>query len=323
MSYLDINDDIKKYYKLCKHGDNIELDVDFSLTLDPNIEEYFGIELDGDKKYIMKNEYLTYNSNGKSTTISLIHDTLGDYSGTLASQVVTRKRTGAGQASPDLADKMGKRFLAIQEPDPEDQIYVGQMKELSAGNDKIVARALYGNPFYYKPQFKMVLCCNKLPHIPSNDGGTWRRLRVTPWTTQFVDLNFPKNEMKSHQFYKDPSLEDDMKKWPQAFIWLLLNKYYSDYIKNGLGEPKIVTQFTDKYKKDSDIYLEFLEQWIEDPGDEDYEESIVVMYKVFKIWHKEAYSTAVPPQKDFISYLENKFTVEKGKVRGVKLKIGE
>ena len=315
-----ISSSIIKYYKLCKIGNDMSTDVDFTLQYHKiSDEEYFGIELDGDKKYVMKNGYVTYNSNGKSTTISLIHDTLGEYSSTLASQVVTRKRGGAGQATPDLADKMGKRFLAIQEPEPDDQIYVGQMKELSAGNDKIAARALYGNPFYYKPQFKMVLCCNKLPNIPSNDGGTWRRLRVTPWTTQFVDRSVEK--LEPHQFYKDPYLEDNMKKWPQPFIWLLLKKYYPDYIKNGLGEPKTVTQFTDKYKKDSDVYLEFLTDWTEDPEDPEYEESVNVMYKLFKIWYKEAYSTLVPPQKEFVNYLESKFVVDKRKVRGIKLKV--
>ncbi len=322
-TYSQIPYNVAKFYKLYKTNTNQDQDSEFNLQLHKDRQEYFGIELDGDKKYIMDNGYVTYNSNGKSTTISLIHDTLGDYSGTLASQVVTRKRGGAGQATPDLADKMGKRFLAIQEPDPDDQIYVGQMKELSAGNDKIAARALYGNPFYYKPQFKMVLCCNKLPHIPSNDGGTWRRLRVTPWESQFVDLNYPKDKMEPHQFYKDPKLDDDMKRWPQPFMWLLLNKYYPDYIKNGLGEPEKVLQFTNKYKKDSDVYLEYLSQWTEDPGDPEYEEPLAVLYRMFKLWYKEAYATAVPPQKEFSSYLENKFVVEKGKVKGIKLKIGD
>lgn len=321
--YSQIKSDISKYYKLCLFENNdLNLDANFTIEFDDTENEYFGIELDGDRKYVMANGYVTYNSNGKSTTISLIHDTLGDYSGTLASQVVTRKRGGAGQATPDLADKMGKRFLAIQEPDPEDQIYVGQMKELSAGNDKISARALYGNPFYYKPQFKMVLCCNKLPTIPSNDGGTWRRLRVTPWESQFVDLNY-KDPLEPHQFYKDPKLEDDMKKWPQPFMWLLINKYYPDYIKNGLAEPEKVLQFTNKYKKDSDVYLEFLSQWTEDPGDPDYEEPVSILYKMFKLWYKEAYSSSVAPQKEFVSYLENKFVIEKGKVKGIKLKIGD
>lgn len=318
----DMPQSIGKYYKLCQFNSDMDSDVEFDLKHQKTPEDFFGIELDGDKKYVMANNYITYNSNGKSTTISLVHDTLGDYSGTLASQVVTRKRGGAGQATPDLADKMGKRFLAIQEPDPDDTIYVGQMKELSAGNDKISARALYGNPFYYKPQFKMVLCCNKLPIIPSGDGGTWRRLRVTPWTSQFVDKNHP-DKLEPHQFYKDSELEENMKKWPAPFIWLLLHKYYPDYIKNGLGEPPTVTQFTNKYKKDSDVYLEYLTQWTEDPGDPEYEEPLAVMYRMFKVWYKEAYSTAVPAQKEFISYLEGKFVVEKGKVKGIKLKIGD
>jgi len=323
MECMDMTNEVYKHYKLIHYSDHNNMDSDVTFTVSETDEdEYYGIELDGDKKYIMANGYITYNSNGKSTTISLIHDTFGDYSGTLPSQVVTRKRGGAGQATPDLADKAGKRFLVIQEPDPDDQIYVGQMKELSAGNDLVPARALYGAPFYFKPQFKMVLCCNKLPNIPANDGGTWRRLRVTPWETQFVDLCVQK--LAEHQFYKDFKLEDQMKKWPQPFIWLLLNKYYPDYLENGLIEPEKVTKYTNKYKKDSDVYLEFLTEWTEEPTDENDDfEAINTLYRMFKFWYREAYSTSPPAQKEFISYLSDKFEVGRGKVKGLKLKIGD
>lgn len=319
-----IPDEILQYYKLVKYNSSMLEDSTFNIVKIEEKREYFGIELDGDKKYVMDNGYITYNSNGKSTTISLIHDTLGDYAGVLSSQVVTRKRGGAGQATPELADKIGKRFLVIQEPESDDQIYVGQMKELSAGNDKVPARALYGNPFYYKPQFKMVLCCNKLPTIPSNDGGTWRRLRVSPWETMFMDLDH-KDKLSPNQFFKDPNLEDNMKNWQQPFMWLLINKYYHEYVKKGLCEPSKVTMYTDKYKKDSDVYLEFLVNHTETTRCEEDKESISVLYRLFKLWHKEAYNgyPAVPAQKDFINYIGNKYQIEKGFIKGIRLVIDE
>lgn len=324
--------EVLKYYKLPKynennpHNENMENDVSFVIEKMPEEQEYFGFELDGDKRYVMDNGYITYNSNGKSTTVDLIKLTLGnDYSGTLKKEIVTRKVTGSGNATPDLADKVGKRFLVIQEPEKDDQIYVGAMKELSAGNDEIPARALYGNPFSYKPQFKMVLCCNKLPHIPSNDGGTWRRLRVTPWESHFVSKDDVKKEdLLPHQFFKNDTLMEDMKKWTAPFMWLLLHKYYPDYCKNGLVEPDKVKQYTNKYKKDSDTYLEYLADHTEKTGDEKDSENVAVVYKLFKAWYKDAYSANAPPQKEFTGYLEgNGYVIERGHIKGIRLTLGD
>jgi len=44
---------------------------------------------------------------------------------------------------------------------------------------------------------------------------------------------------------------------------------------------------------------------------------------MFKFWYREAYSTSPPAQKEFISYLSDKFEVGRGKVKGLKLKIGD
>jgi phage/plasmid-associated DNA primase len=132
------------------------------------------------QRYLMANSLVTYNSNGKSTTLELVKETLGDYYAYYPTGILTVKRKSSSNATPELADKRGKRCLIIQEPEHDDTIYVGQMKNLT-GADWIEARALYGDPFTYKPQFKLILICNKLPFIPANDDGTWRRLRVTPW----------------------------------------------------------------------------------------------------------------------------------------------
>lgn len=323
--YQTTKHNIAKYYKLFKQNGKQEDDVNFSIEKMPEKQEYFGFELDGDKRYVMENGYVTYNSNGKSTTVDLLKLTLGDYAGTLKKEIVTRKVQGSGNATPDLADKVGKRFLVIQEPEKDDQIYVGAMKELSAGNDEIPARALYGNPFYYKPQFKMVLCCNKLPYIPSNDGGSWRRLRVTPWESHFVNPDdYKKSDLLPNQFFKNDDLMDDMKKWAGPFAWLLLKIYYPKYLKYGLMEPDKVKQYTNKYKKDSDTYLEYLADNTEKTCDKADKESVSVVYKLFKAWYKDSYSQNAPPLKEFTGYLEgNGYELEKGYITGIRLTLGD
>ena len=51
-------------------------------------------------------------------------------------------------------------------------------------------------PFEFTPQFKLICMCNDLPHIPSNDDGTWRRLEVVDFIARFVDYETEVDEGK-------------------------------------------------------------------------------------------------------------------------------
>lgn len=305
--------DLMKNYKLVKYTHGVHYAqnecFDFTITYINDEFEFYGFELDGDKKYVMDNDYITYNSNGKSTTISLIHKLLGDYSGVFPKEVITKKTDSAGAATPHLADKPGKRFIVIQEPEVTDTIYVGKMKELVAGNDKIFARGLYCDPFEYVPVFKLILICNKLPSIPSDDGGTWRRIRVTPWEMRFVDNPNPE---KKNEFKKIDGFEEKLETWKQACMWLLLKYYYPKYILppsegGGLCEPKKVTKYTDKYRENSDLYAEFISEFIIPAENKDDCEKIQVIYQHFKNWYKISYAEKAPPSKDLKNYFEKKY----------------
>jgi P4 family phage/plasmid primase-like protien len=302
-----------------KDGTNIYA-YDYVLTKIINVgkDRFYGFELDGNKRYMMGNTMVTYNSNGKSTTIDLVQYAMGDYFGILPTTVITVKHKNSSGARPELANKKGKRFLVIQEPEHDDQVYVGQMKNLT-GADWIETRALYGEPFKFKPQFKLILVCNKLPFIPANDGGTWRRLRVIPWESEFVDKPDSKNP---RQFLKDPELMEKLKEWKQGFVWILLNKYYLKYRKNGIPEPKKVTQFTDKFKKDSDIYYEFMKDTYIVTGDNKDYDSLISLYNSFKEWYKGQHGTQnIPTRKDVTTYIQSmdsKIKIINGNVRGIK-----
>lgn len=261
--------------------------------------------------------------NGKSATVDIIKNMLGDYYGVVPITLLTRKRGGSSNATPELADKAGKRFIVVQEPEHNDVVFVGQMKEYT-GKDTILARPLYNNPFYYIPQFKIVLTCNVLPTIPSTDEGTWRRLRVTPFESEFVDSN--PNESK-RRFLKDEELQEEFKDWSKALMWLIITKYYPLYTKgiNGkrykIQEPAKVTQFTNNYKKDSDLYMEFMVDIYINTGDKDDKIDIVQIFEVFREWYTTSYSKTPPPKKDFINYLKkNNYEFDKKKqyIYGIK-----
>ena len=67
------------------------------------------------------------------------------------------------------------------------------LKELT-GNDKFMVRPMYREPFEVKFQVKWFLCCNKLPLVTAQDGGTWRRLKVIEFNSKFVDAPNPKKK---------------------------------------------------------------------------------------------------------------------------------
>ena len=142
--------------------------------------------------------------NGKGTLIDLLDNTFNGnsdgYFGTLPPTILTQKRGSSSAATPELADKFGKRVITLQEPEGDDKIHVGFMKNIT-GQDKIEARPLYGDPFQYTPQFKLLVACNHLPNIPSDDGGTWRRIRVIDFGIKFTSNPDPNIFLPSHPLF--------------------------------------------------------------------------------------------------------------------------
>lgn len=276
---------------------------------------FYGFELDGNHRYLMGDFIVTHNSNSKSKCIELASNSLGDYAGTLPIALLVQKRSAAGVASPDVARTKGKRFCVFQEPEEKDQIRVGLMKELTGG-DTITARHLFQEPIEFKPQFKLLLTCNKLPHIPSNDGGTWRRLRVVKFGSKFKDNPDPNNP---NEFPKDEYLSQKFETWKEAVMAILINRF-KYYKKHGLEEPDEVTKFTKQYQADSDVYLEYINECINEHCSKTDYVTIRGMYSNFRSWFKSTYTDRKTPGfREFKTYVEGKYEkkIKKGHIYGI------
>jgi phage/plasmid-associated DNA primase len=160
-------------------NDDHDLTYDFSVR-NIGIGQYYGFAVDKNERYTLYNGVITYNSNGKTSVTNLVKYAFGEYYAILDHTIITRRRNNPSNASPELADKRGKRFIIMTEPESDEPVYVGFMKQLTGG-DEITARALFHSPFKYKPQFKLVLMCNNLPRLSATDGGVVRRVRVIPF----------------------------------------------------------------------------------------------------------------------------------------------
>jgi P4 family phage/plasmid primase-like protien len=195
--------------------------------------------------------------NGKSKLINLMCACLGEYACNLPVALLTQKRKSSGAADPEMARTRGKRFVYMQEPDVNETLNVGEMKEIT-GNDTIQARCLFKEPFEFVPQFKLILMCNDLPKIPSNDDGTWRRLQATPFVSRFVDEAYEINP-EEHCYPKDKQLKEKLPLWVLPMYHMLFQEW-GVYNTDGIDVPDIVKERTTEYRNENDI----VGRWITD-----------------------------------------------------------
>jgi len=192
-------------------------------------------------------------SNGKSRLLDLIQKAIGDYYATLPIALLTQKRAASNSAQGEVERTKGRRFAILQEPSENDKINIGYMKELS-GNDRILTRGLYKEPYEFKPQFKMILACNELPEIPSDDGGTWRRIRVIEFSSKFCENPDPQ---KPNEFPMDLQLSEKLERYADVFLSMLIERHKT-INPNKINEPREVINATQKYKNNNDVIGQFV-----------------------------------------------------------------
>lgn len=240
-------------------------------------------------------------SNGKSKLIDLFEQAFGEYCCKFPVTLLTQKRAASNAATSELARSKGKRFANLQEPSEDEKLNIGLMKELTGG-DKIMARSLFKDPIEFKPQFKMILTCNHLPNVPSDDGGTWRRIRVVEFTSKFTDNPDPAIPT---EFPIDMELSAKFDDWKEHFMSILI-EYYKKYIENGIKEPEEVMKCTKDYQKNNDVLLEFAEAETEpyEPGFISANDVMIML----KNWAKDAVPNYKPGRrKDVVTALDKKF----------------
>lgn len=195
--------------------------------------------------------------NGKSILIDLLRQAMGGYCMNLPVTILTQKRKSSNAACPEKARTRGARLCYMQEPDENETINAGEMKELSGG-DMILARNLYQEPFEFKPQFELVLMCNDKPKIEDKTNGAWRRVAVSPFNSRFVDRLEEIDESK-HIYKADKTLSEKVKGWGVVFMGMLL-RIWSEMDCLDIEVPKSIRMETQNYKNQND----YIGQWFQE-----------------------------------------------------------
>ncbi len=268
--------------------------------------------------------------NSKSMIVKLFESTLGMYCIKFDISNITSKNNNASGPSPQLARAKSTRIAFMDEPEDDVPMNKGVIKRW-VGGDSFFARMLHNDGGDVKVTFKLVLSCNKVPIIPNADEAIMRRTKIFPFLSKWVKEKYPTDpaeQMKQGIFQMDTNFEQKIPVLAPAFMWIL-TQYYPIYSKYGLIEPQIITDYTQTYWKDNDIYAQFCADHIQvsyidekkEVLDTNVRETLDAIYNEFKLWHRDAIPGASVPNRATVrSTLSSRFwRLEGGSWPGISL----
>jgi len=247
-------------------------------------------------------------NNSKSMIKKLYECTFGNrYCWTFPVTLFTGKRSASGAATPEIAGAKNARLAFAVEPCKTDHLNSGTIKEFTGGDDMYV-RGMYKDGNVMKVMFKFILLCNDIPDPQGYDKAVKKRVKILPYRSMWsssapVDIE---QQFEERHFVDDPYFDASIPKLAVAFLWILVEKY-ADYVKEGLPEPRDVTEYTEKFWESVDIYTQFITSCVEKAyvGSTDIQDMHVnlpqdELYNLYKVWCSTRGNGFPPPQNTFV-----------------------
>jgi len=245
--------------------------------------------------------------NGKSITQKFFEMMLGELAIKFNTQYFTGKKVASGSANPELSRAAPPvRHATMEEPDADEQLNIGELKKLSGG-DSYWARDLFEKGKSTRevfPMFMLTFITNKLPKLKYSDKATWNRIRVIPFEATFVEPGEPcpitlEEQIKQKRFPMDKEFSKKIPGIVSAFAWYLLKWRQTVSVR---VEPEKVREATAVYRRQNDIYRQFMEECI---IEDDTVLTITELYAQFKEWFKEGFpNMGLPIKNEVKDYME-------------------
>lgn len=264
------------------------------------------------------NMYIGIGQNGKSVLVNLMEKVLGDYKGDVPLTLVTDKRTKAGGVCPEIVQLKGVRYAVMQEPSKGDVINEGIMKQLTSGKDPIQGRAPYMKQILsFLPQFKLVVTCNTLMNVNSNDHGTWRRIRAVPFKSLFTDNPVNDDKEKPFQFKLDKYIDEKFDSWKEVFASMLVDLAFKT--NGNVTDCNIVLAKSNEYRQSQDYISEFIRDRVVRETDGRIKK--MELNNEFAIWYMSNYGGRGPSPKDLHEYMDKEYGRQRNQIwSGVRIR---
>ena len=303
--YVQLSTNIEKidFEETNEHFDDLKKFID-TIFVDEEVRVYFltylASSLHGHNAEEKFHIWTGSGSNGKSKFLELITNGFGDYVVKFPITLLTGKRGASNACNPEVIAGKGCRFGYFDEPDGIDnsKMNAGLLKEYTGG-DKITARALHKEQEIIYPQWDLALLCNDIPEMPPHDGGVWRRMVIIEFKSKFT-----RKPKEPNEFPLDDQLSNKMTHWSEIFMSLLIDVYWTRYKKYGLKLPGEIEKFTKEIQAQNDLYLEFIDDNLEQTKENNDLLSMNELYDEFKVWYEETFSNhKFPSKKEIKNYL--------------------
>jgi putative DNA primase/helicase len=262
------------------------------------VKRYSGYTLTGITRERLLAILYGFGKNGKTTLVELLRDVMGDYAtNTDTETILMRKYQGVGN---DVAALKGARFVSAAEVEQGRRLAESKVKQLT-GRDTVTARFLFGEPFNFRPEFKLWLSTNNKPVIQGTDDAIWDRLRLIPFTQRFEGAK------------ADPKLPEKLREeLPGVLSWMVAGCL--EWQEHGLGEPETVRAATDQYRTEMDTLAAFLDEVCVIAGDcRVLAESL---YQRYAMWCEKS-GERKEPKKAFVARLQERGFERRRETAGV------
>lgn len=196
-------------------------------------------------------------SNGKSTVLDLMADTLGDYAGTAAPGLLTASKNE--HHPTEIADLFGRRMVTAHESSEGIVLREDFIKQ-ATGGDKLKARYMREDFFEFPPTHKLQLLTNHKPVVKGTDGGIWRRVRLVPYVASFGDEG--EVARGERRFLIDREMPLRLRSELEGILaWRVRGAV--EWVQVGLQAPDVVRNASEAYKSEQDRVGQFVAECCE------------------------------------------------------------
>jgi putative DNA primase/helicase len=217
------------------------------------LQRLFGYCLTGDVREQILPVFHGVGSNGKSTLLTAIGDTLGtDFSAAAPPSLLIEKKTDSHPT--ELASLFGRRLVIAQETNAGARLAEDTIKKLT-GTDIISARRMREDFWDFAPTHKVVLVTNHRPRVVGTDHAIWRRLVLVPFARKF--WNPDNSETGPDDLKQDKTLAAKLAAERDGILaWMV--RGCLDWQRGGLRIPDSVRAATAEYRTEQDTLGRFV-----------------------------------------------------------------